>query len=284
MSARNLALAVGALATLAACNSDTPSPTETAAEASAPMALAKGDKRDKHVEVISETDVTRQLENTLPTNNWVLYFRPTATSATFRDGPGTPPQGEGSFEMITPTPADKFSLFNFEYLETPIADFTELGYQTYRTSGTADQLPSLNLTIDHNGPAVTGGFATLVFEPVYNPAQGEVDDGVWQDWDAIRGGEAIWWSTRPFGTVCPIACYVSWNTILQQAPDATILGGIGPNQGSGGAALTASVDEFIVNVGRKHATIYDFELCDSGKHGKKDKCKDKKPKHGHDDE
>ncbi|MBA3760272.1 MAG: hypothetical protein H0X07_07040 [Gemmatimonadales bacterium] len=132
---------------------------------------------------------------------------------------------------------------------------------------------------------MAGGFTTLVFEPVYNvEAQGPVASNEWQDWDAILGGNAIWWSTRHIqdtehggtGVVCMVACYVTWNTILAAAPHATILGGIGPNQGSGAMVLTASVDEFIVSVGRKHATIYDFEACDG--RNNRDKCKDKKSK------
>jgi len=289
MSARTILFAVGALAALAACNSDSPAPTDTATDASGQPAFAKGDKRDKHVRIVSESDVTRQLEDTPPTDNWVLYSREANVgTARFIDGPGSPPQGEGSFEMFTSVPNDKFTLFNFDYHETPVADFTELGYQTWQTSAAVPvQLPSINLTIDTDGGAFTGApgeFATLVFEPVYNVAQGPIVAGTWQEWDAIFGGQAIWWLTRDNSVLGPRGTTFTWDAFHAVFPNATVLGGIGPNQGSGGAALTASVDEFIVNVGRKHATIYDFELCDSGKHGKKDKCKDKKPKHGHDDE
>jgi hypothetical protein len=293
-------LAVGALATLAACNSDSPTPTETTTDVSGQPAFAKGDKRDKHVVVVSESDVTRQLEDTPPTDNWVLYFRAANVgTARFRDGPGNPPQGDGSFEMFTSVPNDKFTLFNFDYHETRVADFTELGYQTYQSSAAVPvQLPSINLTIDRDGPAaadpVNGGFATLVFEPVYNVAQGPIVPATWQDWDAISGGQAIWWLTRDNTVLGPRGTTFTWNAFKAVFPNATILGGIGPNQGSGGAALTASVDEFIVGVGRKHATTYDFELCSGKGRGDdrrfdnergrgNDKCKDKGGKDDHRD-
>ena len=90
------------------------------------------------------------------------------------------------------------TLFNFDYVGAALADFTALGYHTYQSAAAFPiQLPSINLTVDFNGPDVAGGFTTLVFEPVYNVAgQGPVLSNAWQDWDAIFGGNAIYWSTR----------------------------------------------------------------------------------------
>lgn len=258
-----MAFAIGALAAVTACNSEPTTPTDNA------LSPAFNHSGTGNTVVVTESDITRQPEDTPPADNWVLYFRG-AGNGTFRQGPPTPPEGTGSLELVTPSPADKVTLFNFDYHNTPLDDFTALGYHTFRTTGTADQLPSLNVTIDYNGPAVAGGFATLVFEPVYNPAQGPVTSGVWQDWDAILGGNAIWWSTRPFGTVCAVACYVTWNQILAAAPQATILGGIGINQGSGGAALTAATDAFLVGVNSNNTT-FDFELFAAA--SSKDDCK-----------
>jgi hypothetical protein len=282
MQRRAPTITIALLAALAACNSETPSPTASSSEASNPASFAKG---GKHVKVVTESDVTRQLEDTPPTDNWVLYFRPPPLTGngTFREGPGNPPQGEGSFELVTPTPDDKIQLFNFDYHETPIADFTELGYQTYQSSGLPGQLPSINLTINPHSLLVPGNFATLVFEPIYNTAQGAIVPNTWQDWDAIFGGEALWWVTRNVEGIGLRGALATWDRIKEVFPDATILGGIGPNQGSGGAALTASVDEFIVGVGGKHATIYDFEACDDRGHGN-DKCKAKGHRGGNDEE
>lgn len=228
--------------------------------------------------VITEADITRQAENTVPTDNWVLYTR-LAGNGEFHQGPGTSPSGTGSLELVTPdvTGADKVTLFNFDYHETPLADFTALAYHTYQSAALVPiQLPSINLTVDFNGPAA-GGFTTLVFEPVYNPAQGAIVPQTWQDWDAIFGGNGIWWSTRLIedptgtGTVCATVCYVTWNAILAAAPNATILGGIGINQGAGSPALTASVDAFAVGVNNE-TTTYDFELFDPA--ASREDCRD----------
>src|SRR3954468_7192123 len=122
-------------------------------------------------QVVTEGSVTRQAENTPPTNNWVLYTRNAGTGA-FVDGPATPPLGSGSFQTVTPTGADKVYLFNYDHIGTKLTDVDAIGYSTYRTSGASpNQVPAINLEGDYNAPAAAG-FPTLVFEPVYNTAQG----------------------------------------------------------------------------------------------------------------
>ncbi len=207
--------------------------------------------------VITEDNIARQAENTPPTRNWVLYTR-NAGTGNFRVGPGTPPAGIGSFETITPTGADKATLFNFDHIGTKLADINKMGYATYRTSGgVANQVPAINIQVDVNGDAA-GGFTTLVFEPVYNTNQGNIEDGKWQTWDAYNGGNAIWWSTRAIPGVCAFSCYVTWNTIVANNPNAVIVGGFGLNQGSGNPALTASSDALTLGYNGDCIT-YDFE-------------------------
>lgn len=206
--------------------------------------------------VITESDITRQAENTPPTDNWVLYTR-NAGSGTFNVGPATPPSGVGSLETITPTGADKVQLFNFDHAGTLLADIDRMGYATYRDSGaTVNQVPAINMVIDYNG-AAAGGFATLVFEPVYNTNQGSIQDDVWQTWDAYAGGNAIWWSSRTIPGVCANDCFVTWDTIVANNPDA-VIGAYGINQGSGNPALTASSD--VLTIGSNGDCVtYDFE-------------------------
>ncbi len=207
--------------------------------------------------VVTESDIARQPENTPPTKNWVLYTR-NAGSGTFRVGPATPPSGVGSLETVTPTGADKVTLFNFDHIGTELADIDRMGYATYRDSGAmVNQVPAINMTIDFNG-AAPGGFTNLVFEPVYNTAQGAIQDDVWQTWDAYAGGNAIWWSSRDIPGVCAFNCFVTWNAILAANPDAVISGGYGINQGSGNPALIASSD--VLTIGSNGDCItYDFE-------------------------
>lgn len=205
-------------------------------------------------EVVTESDVTRQAENTPPTDNWVLYTRAgtPATAGVFVDGPATPPLGGGSLQLTTATGAEKVFLFNFDHVGTDLGDVDDISYSTYRTAGNLQQVAALNLQVDFNGPDVAGGFTTLVFEPVYNTAQGAVVSGEWQDWDA--DGSGIWWSTQPINGVCAFTCYVPWEDIVAANPDAFILGGVGVNQGSGNPGLVSNVDAFTFD-----ESTYDFE-------------------------
>ena len=99
-----------------------------------------------------------------------------------------------------------------------------------------------------------------MFEPVYNLGQGAVQDGVWQTWDGYNGGQAIWWSpARAIPGVCAFDCFVTWNSIVANNPDATILGGFGVNQGSGNPGLVTSVDALAFGTAAAD-TLYDFEL------------------------
>lgn len=227
-------------------------------------------------QIITESEIVRQAENTLPTASWVLYNRTAAGAATFIVGPSTVPEGVGSMELSTPGGSDKYFLFNFDYVGEQLADLAELRYSTYRTTGSGSQVTALNIVIDENGPAA-GGFATLVFEPVYNLSQSVVANDVWQNWDALSGGSAIWWSTRdlpdPANAGQFIACnpnganagtapcagklFVPIGSIIAAYPDATVLGGLGMNQGSGNGGLVAAFDALVVSFGTR--VVYDFE-------------------------
>lgn len=221
--------------------------------------------------VVTESDIARQAENTPPTKNWVLYTR-NAGNGLFRVGPGVPPAGVGSFETVTPTGADKATLFNFDHVGTELSDIDALGYATYRAANPADndlQLPAINIQVDVNG-ADPGGFTTLVFEPVYNTSQGAIADNTWQTWDAYNGGQAIWWSSNPIPSAPNRDTFVTWDTIVAANPNAVIVGGFGINQGSGNPALTASSD--VLTIGSNGACVtYNFEPYKVATN--KDQCK-----------
>ena len=209
-------------------------------------------------EVVTEADVVRQPENTPPTNDWVIYTRTPASTAVFQNGPGTPPAGTGSLTFGTPTGADKVVAFNYDHVGTKLADIDNMGYSTYRSAGSPVQVASINIEVDYNG-AAPGGFTTLIFEPIYNTTQGTLANNVWQTWDAYKGGQAIWWSSRAIPGVCAFDCFVPWSAIVAANPDATILGGYGVNQGSGNPGLVTSVDALAFGTAAAD-TVYDFEL------------------------
>jgi hypothetical protein len=207
--------------------------------------------------VVTESDVTRQAENTPPTDNWVIYNR-AAGGAAFREGPGAPPAVTGSLQLTTPTGTDKITAFNYDQVGTTLSAIDALGYSTYRTTGSADQVAAINIEVDVNG-AAPGGFTTLVFEPTYNTGQQAVVSGVWQDWDAFNGGDAIWWSSNAIPSAPNRDTFVSWDTIVAANPAAVIVGGFGVNQGSGNPALITATDA--LSIGKNgNTTTYDFEL------------------------
>ena len=224
-------------------------------------------------QVVTEADVVRQPENTPPTSNWVLNSRLASSTGTFVSGPEQPPAGGGSLELRTPTSADKVALFNYEHIGTLLASVDAIGYSTYRdaaSTATPNQVHSINVQIDYNGSA-PGGFSNLVFEPVYNTAQGAIVPGEWQTWDAYNGGQAIWWSTRAIPGVCAFDCFVTWETIVANNPDAVIAGGFGVNQGSGNGGLFAATDA--LTLGYNGTCVrYDFEAFRVAT--TKDQCKD----------
>jgi hypothetical protein len=224
--------------------------------------------------VVTNEDIARQQEDTPPTKNWVYYTRTPASVGTFRTGPATPPSGVGSFEISTPTGADKGSLFNFDHVGVKLADINKMGYATYRSAGNDQQVTALNIQVDVNG-ADPGGFTTLVFEPVYNTAQGPVVSGQWQTWDAYLGGGAIWWSSNPIPGAPNRDTFVTWDTIVAANPNAVIVGGFGLNQGSGNPGLTASSDNLSLGYGAGAGAVcvtYDFEPYRVAT--SKDDCKD----------
>lgn len=217
---------------------------------------------------VYDSDVARQAENTPPTKNWVIYTRGAGT-ATFKNGPETPPMGANSLELSTPTGADKITIFNYDYVNKKLSDVNALAYSTYRSAGSASQVAALNLQVDVNG-AAEGGTTTLVFEPVYNTDQGTVTSGEWQTWDAFKDGDAVWWSSNPIPGAPNRDTFVSWNTLIAQNPDAVISGGVGINQGSGNPGLTTSVDKLVV--GLTDTTTYNFDVKPA-KATSKDQCK-----------
>lgn len=272
---RKLLLVVG-VAALAAC-SDTPtSPSQLNPKSLTPAAaLAAGNT----VQVVTESDVTRQAENTPPTNNWVLYTRALGLGD-FVVGPAAPPLGVGSFRTQTPATGDKVFLFNYDHVGTVLADITGISYSTYKTAtATSPAFPALNVQIDIDGGALGAGeFRTFVWEPYQQP--GFVNStGVWESRDAYNGGAGKWWSTTggAAGVAtggargCGQGSPCTWTDLLAAFPGASIVGGFGINQGSGNPGIDGSTDALSIAYGGNSVT-YDFEPYAVAT--TKDSCKD----------
>jgi hypothetical protein len=209
---------------------------------------------------VGEADVTRAVEGQSPTDNWMLYTRagtPPAAAA-FVTGPAGS-SGAGSLQLTTTTGNEKVFLYNYDNAGDSLSDLGSISYMTYRNAGNLQQVTALNIAIDYNGDAA-GGFATLVFEPVYNTTQGAVVSGQWQTWTA--SGSGIWWSTQPIGggqcAGATAACDRTWDEIVANNPDARVIA-VGVNQGSGNPGLNTSVDGLTFG-----GNTYDFEPDSDG--------------------
>jgi hypothetical protein len=256
-----------ALAATAACSTDPISPSTVAAARHPANATAASTNSI----LVTESDIARQPDNTAPTRSWVFYTSGPTPTGVFRYGPGDPPLGVGSFEMSTTDVLDHGTLFNFDHVDTRLDAINAISYSTYReltSIGAPHILPSINIAIDKDGPPyVSGDFATLVFEPIYNTQQGPVVPDVWQTWDGISGN---WWSTRDFLPAVVRGVTYPWSYFVETFPNATILGGFGVNQGSYSADLTAATDALTLGVGGT-TWIYNFEPYRAP--ASKDECK-----------
>lgn len=189
--------------------------------------------------------------------------RPSGTfdfSDTYGGGAGT----SSALVLSTPDIPAKVQMLNDTWAGTRIADITALSYDTYmaQPSGTGVALPALNLRIDTDGDGLPDRY--LVFEPYQAYGNGAVEQGVWQSWDAIDGGQAKWWMSGA-GSPCPQSSPCTWSSITTDIyPDAVIQegldfhGSLGFNQGSGNAGLIAAADTLHVATADRGVT-YDFQ-------------------------
>lgn len=203
-----------------------------------------------------------------PGKTWYTADTRSEGSSALAAGLGTPPLGTGSLQMstncVTSAPGcgqAKAQLFTFEYAGTPLAGISALSFKAYRSSASTNSLAQtlgLNLQVDFLGNGAS--FTTLVYEPVYQPGGvGALQLDTWQNWDAIAGGNAIWWSTQPIPGVCAFTCYVPWSAILAANPNAKILAGVGFNIGSGWTGkFDGAADQLVIAV-PGYTTTYDFE-------------------------
>jgi hypothetical protein len=187
--------------------------------------------------------------------DWFVDPDGTAGAGAFVNGPGTAPEGTGSFQLATSSGADKIGLYTGNQGGTFLSDISSLNYCTYRDPSsdvTGHLLPSIQIGVA--GFSDGTPFATLVFEPVYQPGPSVVE-GSWQCWNAFSGGDAIWWATKNIpGAPVAFNSFVPWSTIASNNPDAFISGVFGVKAGSGwNGVFLGNVDALEMN-----GTTYDF--------------------------
>ncbi|HEX8352067.1 MAG TPA: Calx-beta domain-containing protein [Pyrinomonadaceae bacterium] len=187
----------------------------------------------------------------------------------FEDGPGTPPLGVGS-AFLQVDGLGRRTLGTAAYAGTRMDDVSVLGYGSYQNNNSDAALaPSLQFDIDYDlddaGTAYTG---RLVFEPYQSPAQGGVQQNVWQTWDARAGN---WYGTRATVTAgnasvsnpCQQATPCTWQQVLalfpnagvRNTPTSLLLFKVG---GPWSGGFDGNVDALRVGVNAA-LTTYDFE-------------------------
>ena len=183
-------------------------------------------------------------------------------SGQFVTGPAAPPAGSGSAQLIV-TAADTGSLLGLPaYGGTRLADIDAMSYWAYRTSGSSSALAvALQFYIDLDVTDIWTFYqGRLVYEPYRN---GSPSTGVWEQWDAINSGSAVWWATDLAATFsgCTQSSPCMLNTLLASYPNAGIHAsypGIGFKAGSGWANFDGNVDQFVITISGVTDT-YNFE-------------------------
>jgi hypothetical protein len=191
----------------------------------------------------------------------------------FVNGPGTPPRGTGSLQLRGPNLSnDKITFTTDLHDGARIADLQALTYWTYRDGSSTSPghtVPSINIFITNGGPNGDVAWAPLVWEPIYPFGAGAIQNNTWQEWDTMAPSQTSygggWWSTRALGSICAFNCFVSWQTVLEQNPHATIIavpvgpGSLGVNLGRGpSGSFFGNVDALSVTFDGT-TTTYDFE-------------------------
>jgi hypothetical protein len=187
--------------------------------------------------------------------DWIVDNQSSAGAGAFVSGPAGQPYGGGSFQLATNSDADRIGVYTGNQIGVPLNAISSLSYCTYRDASSTvagHLLPSIQLEVGGFANGVT--YATMVFEPVYQPGA-SFAVGSWQCWDAFKGGNAIWWATKGIpGAPNAFNSFVPWSDIVSNNPDAVIVGRFGTKAGGGWAGtFLGNVDGLEMN-----GTIYDF--------------------------
>jgi hypothetical protein len=204
-------------------------------------------------------------------HGWVFFddFPGTGTgSGGFADGPGTRPLGAGS-AFLTVDANGRHALGTTAYIGTRMDDIAELKYWSYQNNNTNTAAAiALQFDVDYDlNDADNAYMGRLVFEPYISYT---VQQGVWQNWDALAGK---WYGTRTTVTVngvagvaqpCQPATPCTWAQVLASFPNAgvgntparALLFKAGGPVGVGG--FNGNVDDFSLKVNTALQT-YDFE-------------------------
>jgi hypothetical protein len=183
---------------------------------------------------------------------WGFLQETPTGSGSLVNGPGLPPLGTGSANLIVDNSGGVF-LGTTAQAGTPLNAITSLQYSTFGPSSTL--AVALQFDVDYNAnDGDTSYQGRIVFEPYLN---GTVVPNTWQPWSPLAGR---WWSSRlPGSALCTQATPCTWSQLLASFPGAVISGGTYLKAGSGWVGgFNGNADALTIGV-NGNDTTYDFE-------------------------
>lgn len=244
------------------------------------LALTAGVATAATTTVVTPNDTAKNFADVLADPDKWFFFNDENNTiddslGSFVSGPAVAPAGQGSVQ-ISVVGTERRNLATYQFSGTPLADITELKFNTYNPSagngGAADRSAYLNFNVDFNGSDTWQ--RRLVFVPRNN---GSVVQDTWQEWDAIDGGNALWSYSGAAWPVTgePGTTLKTWSQILADYPGVRVrvtdswLGlRVGEPYANG---YTENIDLFVFGTAAG-TTTFDFEPL-VGPPATKDACK-----------
>ncbi|MCC7436725.1 peptidoglycan-binding protein [Candidatus Nomurabacteria bacterium] len=192
------------------------------------------------------------------------------TLGSFVTGPSTAPEGSGSAQ-ISVSGTQRRNLATYQFSGVKLENIKTLKFSTYNPSagngGSVNRSAYLNFNVDFDGSDTWQ--KRLAFVPNQN---GSVTQDIWQEWDAIDGGNAKYsysGTTWP-GTATPGTTLRTWDDLVTSYPgirirvtDSWFGLRVGEPYSDG---YTENLDKFIIAIKtglNTHTETYDFEPTES---------------------
>ena len=232
-----------------------------------------GETASNNTTVVKAADLAADIPAVIATpTKWFFYNDETDiidnALGSFVTGPASAPVGTGSAQMSV-TGTQRRNIATYQFKDVKLADIKTLSFSTYSqlagdgALGLSERAPYLHFNVDFNNSD------TWQKRLVYVPAQnGVVAPDVWQTWDAINSGNALWvysgatWPTTLDAGTTP----KTWSQILALYPNAETRSTdswfgfrVGEPYADG---FTGNVDKFMMGIKtglNTHTETYDFE-------------------------
>ncbi len=180
-------------------------------------------------------------------------------------GPGTPPLGAGSANLIVDSTGGEI-IAKAGYQGLKFADITNLQYSTYRTSGAPALAIALQFNVDGDVTDTNNAFqGRIVYEPYHTQT---VTTGVWQTWDPLNDsagtGTGNWWFSNgglATSSTCAQATPCTYAQVLAAFPNGGVHNTFGAVVLKAGGGWTGGFDGNADALQVNNDT-YDFEATE----------------------